>query len=381
VDDPAIYAQTKVVQLSKVAASEIEPFVRSRLSRFGSVQINDALNLLIITDREPKLSDLERLVKRLDEMGRDNFLRLETEVIPLKFAKPSALVGYAQKRLSIDGTVEADDDRGQIILTDVRSKIDSFKTIIESLDVMQKQIILEAKVVEAKRGRSQDVGIDWSRLLESAFGRAEAGYSRRTNEYNYENTNPPYSSVSGQKNTATDRLRAWSATWADELGNVLHILQRDGTVNLLAEPRVVVINNRTGSFRVDTPEGPSRLQSIFLSATPTVGASDWMTLNVGVSVSSRFATGPVEPETREQASEQSLNSTVVLRNNETYVVSGITKRIQEKSVKRVPILGRALPFLFSRTVSEDFTYDVAIFLTPRLATEEVLKTGTIQGSK
>ena len=54
----SIYAKTEIVSLKNLTASEIEPFIKSRLSKFGAVQINDAANLLIITEREPKLKDL-----------------------------------------------------------------------------------------------------------------------------------------------------------------------------------------------------------------------------------------------------------------------------------------------------------------------------------
>ncbi|MEW6686158.1 MAG: hypothetical protein AB1393_08135 [Candidatus Edwardsbacteria bacterium] len=119
VDDMSIFSQTKVLFLKNLLASEIEPFIKTRLSKFGSVQTNDAENLLIITEREPKLSDLERLVKKLDEIGKKGFLRLETEIVPLQYMKASKVLGIAKQRLSLEGTVQADDGLNIIIITDL----------------------------------------------------------------------------------------------------------------------------------------------------------------------------------------------------------------------------------------------------------------------
>ena len=49
-EDRTIYAKTNIVSLKNIQASEVEPFIRSRLSMYGAVQVNDADNKIIITD-------------------------------------------------------------------------------------------------------------------------------------------------------------------------------------------------------------------------------------------------------------------------------------------------------------------------------------------
>ncbi|MBI5574627.1 MAG: hypothetical protein HY919_08810 [Elusimicrobia bacterium] len=61
-DDAGIDTVSKIVTLKNIKASEIEMFIKGRLSRYGTVQVNDALNMIIITDKQPKVNDLSKLV-------------------------------------------------------------------------------------------------------------------------------------------------------------------------------------------------------------------------------------------------------------------------------------------------------------------------------
>lgn len=94
VDDLSIYSQSKLVYLKNLSVSEVEPYIRSRLSKFGKVQINDQENLLIVSDREPKLSDIVKLIEELDKAGKKGFLRLETEIIPVSGTLFSEFINY-----------------------------------------------------------------------------------------------------------------------------------------------------------------------------------------------------------------------------------------------------------------------------------------------
>lgn len=86
----------------------MELFIRNRLTRYGTVQVNDALNALIITELEPKLSDLIRFIKELDKKGVREFLRLETETISLNYIDPISIDSILKTRLSPDITITND---------------------------------------------------------------------------------------------------------------------------------------------------------------------------------------------------------------------------------------------------------------------------------
>ncbi|MEW6103867.1 MAG: secretin N-terminal domain-containing protein [bacterium] len=186
-DDAGIDTISELITLKHIKASEIEPFIKARLSRYGTVQTNDTLNMLIITDKELKVRDLAKLVRGLDIEGLNDFLRLETEVIPLKYALASSLTQIVKERLSSDGTIQADDNLNSLIITDVKSKIDYAKKIIALLDIPTQQVLVEAKIIEASGELRDELGIDWW-VLGDLFPWGSIDYSKDTYKYRSDNS-------------------------------------------------------------------------------------------------------------------------------------------------------------------------------------------------
>ncbi len=165
IEDLSIYAKTKIVKLKNLRASEVEPFIRTRLSSYGAVQVNDITNEIIITDREPKLTDLVNLVKKLDEGGIKKFVHLETDVLYPRYVKPSKLLAVVEKNLSPEGSAFVDDELNAVIVTDVRSKIDRIREIMCILDRPAKQLWLEAKFVTINKQYLKEIGFNLNELL------------------------------------------------------------------------------------------------------------------------------------------------------------------------------------------------------------------------
>lgn len=160
-DLAGINAKTKLITLQNVKASEVEPFIRNRLTQYGTVQVNDVLNALVITELEPKLSDLIGFIKELDKRGVQDFLRLETEAISLNYIAPISIDSVLKTRLSPDGSIQIHSDLNMIIITDVRSKIEDIKKVIASLDIPPKQVVITGEVLEVNSEYSRKIGLNW----------------------------------------------------------------------------------------------------------------------------------------------------------------------------------------------------------------------------
>ena len=61
-EDSSVFTKTVMVELENLNAEEVKPFVKKGLSKYGSVSVNASANLLVITDREPKLTDIVNFV-------------------------------------------------------------------------------------------------------------------------------------------------------------------------------------------------------------------------------------------------------------------------------------------------------------------------------
>ncbi len=347
--------KTVLLKLQNVKASEIEPFVRSRLTKFGSVQVNDPMNMLIITDYQPKLSDLVNFVKKIDKIGTKGFLRLKTEMIPVNYLTPSSLIEALRERLSPDGSIQANDELGVLIVTDVDSKIEDIGNVVSILDTPPRQVLLRGKIVEISEKKARELGLDIFQII-SKFS---LGASYR--EYFYQGKR---TDLNVQGNFHLSDLEQIEQN------------EKKGTERNGKEFSILLLNNHEGELSLN--------DNIYLNTIPHIGYKGDIQLDISIK---RMYNQIVEkPETLEKPARKiypkniylsspynifygkDLSSTVRITDGDTLIISGLktTERIKEESgipiLKSIPILG----YLFKRETTRDVTKDLIVILYPEI---------------
>lgn len=421
---------TGTVVLNHIRASEIEPFVAARLSRYGAVQVNDPMNMLIITDMEKKVADLIKTVKALDSPKLKDFLRLETVIIPVKNLQASQLINLIREKLSREAVVKIDDNLNTLIITDVKSKIDQAKTLIAQLDRPIRQVMIEAKIVEIQNGTDSRLGVDWRNILQSA--QAAAGSvnllnnastkldSTMKSKYSSENTNNADSTQYGY--FRSDSLKASMAVQG--LDTIIGLLISDGKGRILSSPRIVGANNQTAyisdgeqiyysddqrnytnsvndttsftnytsSSGVSTSNNISGSMNqsryinnnsintgIALNVTPHIIADDLITLDINAQINNLTGWSPSGGPI---ISGRSANSTVTISDGEAFVMGGLKKNTEVEVVDRWPILGYIplLDYIFASHKQVKVANDVILFIIPTIL-KEIGKNGTVSDTE
>lgn len=376
-EDSSVYTLTVMVELENLNAAEVEPFVKKGLSKYGSVSTNAAANILVITDREPKLSDIVSFVRKMDRMDIDDFVQLKTEVIYLDNVQASGIVDIVSKRLSGEGTVQSDDNLNVLVVTDVEGKIDYVKDIIEQLDRPPQQVIIEAKIVQIYGTDFSDVGIDLSALL----NRGSLGY--RIDKVSSKTFQPA--------STRSQRGKRSDAIFSNTADQIVNVLVGSGRAKLIATPRIVTVNNKKGSIKIEVPiqfihsyTYFSRLgetvtvedyrPGLFMEAIPHIGAGNLITIDFGASTGE-----PVVPTTTSSnlslpstLERKTIETTIVVREGETFVVGGFEQEYQSHTKRKTPILGD-IPIIkeaFTKKVKYNYISQTLFFLTPRIIKDE-----------
>jgi type II secretory pathway component GspD/PulD (secretin) len=256
-EDKAIYAKTKIVQLKNVKASEIEPFIKLRLSTYGAVQVNDISNEIIITDMEPKLSDLARLAKQFDKKGVKEFVRLETQTLFPKYVLPSKLDSIISKNLSPEGSFQTDDDLNAIMITDVQSKIERIKEVLSAIDIPQKQVLLKGEILIVESEWLDKAG---SNIL-SEIGNWEIAANAEKLDL-----------VSGALDVTS------RGTLNIDINSMLELGIQEGKVNISSFPTLVVQNNKRGTAMIFNADYP-----INFSLIPHIGEEDFVNMDIQLS--------------------------------------------------------------------------------------------------
>ena len=167
------------------------------------------------------------------------------------------------------------------------------------------------------------------------------------------------------------------------------MLQKQIAAKLLANPRLLVLDNHTANFEIireipyteksDTAAGGSEAITgtvyknvgISLKVTPHVTKDDLIKLHVtpefGVVVGEAVDGAPT-------VDTRAIDTTALVRNNQTIVIGGLRKREASTTISRVPFFSD-LPLiggLFQSEADDVLTNELLVFITPKIMIEPTL---------
>ena len=398
---------TDTVILKNISASEIEPFITFRLSKYGTVQVNDTLNMLIITDMANKVADLIKVAKKLDVKGLNNFLKTETVVLQVNNVQAGDISGMLGARLSPGASIKVDADLNALVITDVKSKIDQAKALIKLLDIPARQVMIEAKIIELQNDRDAKTGVDWRYIFQSAQAIGDTAVIGGI--------------VQNLKLTGAGGVLGKATFSMNGIDSIIGVLEKDGKAKLLASPRIVASNNKwafintgdqifyssdtrysnTGSnantylngnvyysptpvvvnpndnISVNENLGTSFNRNmnngvvntgINLNVTPHIVSSDLVTLDIVAVINNLAGWSPTGSPI---VTNRSANSTITIKNGEAFVMGGLKKDTLVKSTDKVPLLGDIplLGFFFSSDKETTVSNDIIIVIMPTILAE------------
>ncbi|MEX2179720.1 MAG: hypothetical protein WD801_13470 [Gemmatimonadaceae bacterium] len=266
---------------------------------------------------------------------------------------------------------------GTITVSAFTDRLDQIELFIRTFESsVQRQVLIEAKIVEVNLDRSYEFGIDWNVVVGSnAAGKLSPG---------------------GGRLGPNVELRLSAGT--TEISAVLTALSSQGDVRVLSSPRVSALNNQRAVFNVTTGEIVFNLQrepiigptgaitgftstvnptqvnvGIVLDVLPQIGADNSVTMNIRPVVTSvaRTASFTSADGTLFQApviDTRESDTMARLREGETIVIGGLMQNRVETvksgvpGLRSIPLLGR----LFSREVQIERKAELVIFLTPTI---------------
>ncbi len=197
-----------VAGLNLVASDEVQGSITLRLK---DVPWDQALDLVLQTkglDKRVKAGVL--LVAPAEELAARELLALESrkqmeelaplrrELLQVNYAKAADLAKLFQSVTGVDGftdergSVAVDDRTNNIIAYQTREQIDELRRIVAQLDVPVRQVMIEARIVEANVDYDKSLGVRWGgRLNRGNWG--AGGISKPLAEGAEPPENPPSS--------------------------------------------------------------------------------------------------------------------------------------------------------------------------------------------
>jgi type IV pilus assembly protein PilQ len=340
--------------------------------------------------------------------------KLESKVYRIVYADVKEVEKVLAKVVSKRGTIAANPGTSNIMVTDTESKIAAIDAFIEELDRQTAQILVEARVYDISNTDSLDIGVEWDAGRRTNFNGdptvdSDITVSRGGSDRYIGSRTDPYirNSFSSGINKSTSTTAGLNFGILNEhldIDALITAAQERGAAKLLANPRILVLDNETASFKAITEIPYQRLMQggyqsfgttefkevgVELQVTPHL-AKDGMIrlhimpvfsvqtgnipipLEVSAGVGDTIRTSPQPIVDRREA-----DTIALVQDNDTVVIGGLRKEEITTEESKVPILGDIpiLGMLFRFNGEERRSSELVVFITPRLIEEPVL-TGT-----
>ena len=384
-----------------VAAPDVEGIVSIKLT---NVPWEQALDVILRTygfsyAREGNIIRvLTREAVEQEELG--------TEVFALSYSKAEDVTPIIKELLSDRGRVKFDARTNTVVVTDLPATLFQIRKVITRLDQQTPQVHIDTKIVETRRTKDENFGIDWFDSTQFTLSPATAPttfpFPGGADLGNVGSTFFPrpgaFSPTTGAvlskgRVPETGGTFTFGTLTQASLSTTVNLLKQKVHTNIVSHPTIVVLNNREAfvqvgddinipNFQIDPSTGratvsgfKTRSTGILLKVTPHVNPEKEIVLDVRPEISEVGATfDTYASDVRfPRFTVQKAETHVRLRNGETLVIGGLVKRKTVMTDNRVPILGDipVLGVLFTnRREQTDPQQDLLIFLTVNLLDEQ-----------
>jgi type IV pilus assembly protein PilQ len=342
-------------------------------------------------------------LKREAETARDLQKAQAEAVAPvtvtrvLSYAKASVMKDTLKKFLSARGDIFSDDRSNQLVIRDIPSVIPTIDNLIRQLDRKSQQVEIEARVVQASRSFSQDIGVQWGFAGTTTSGRTifggapGVGISPITTGAGL--PQPPLIATStsgGSSGTGLPfnvNLGAGAPTSGFYFGNrspnfavdlYITAAEAKGVGKLLSKPKVITQNNEKAIVKqgtkipiqttINNTISVQYIDAVLqLEVTPQITAEGTVFMDVLVE-NTQIDNGIPRVQGIPALDTQSAQTKVLVADGGTVVIGGIIVTQQQTSVTQVPFLG-SLPvigYLFKERAVTINSSELLFFLTPRI---------------
>ncbi|MBN2524823.1 MAG: type II secretion system secretin GspD [Deltaproteobacteria bacterium] len=392
---------------------------------FSKVIADERTNALIIVASEEGYLRILELVKVLDVPvageGTLHVIRLqhanaEELAKTLNSLAKAATKATGKKKTATqtelfegDLNISADKATNSLVVVSSLRDYMSLKAVIDELDSMQRQVFVEAVIMEVSLEKDRTVG------LGVHGGKIVGDGSTESLLYGSSRPNSNVNSLGFGAATLTGLaagVRGPEIPGSEELigvsipafGVALHALQQNSDVNVLSTPHILATDNAEASITVGenvpvlqgvntgaamlgmlgnnsnnannlsslmSGGGLSSLTSsysrqdvgITLAITPHINDDNQVRLEVDLEISEVKS---LDPERGPTISKQNAKTTSVVSDQQTFVLGGLITDNEVETTTKVPVLGDIplLGMLFRNKVSKTKKRNLLIFLTP-----------------
>jgi type IV pilus secretin PilQ/predicted competence protein len=366
----------------------IDPEVTGSVTvNFVDVPWDQALELIlrqngltyVLDGNVMRVGKLERIAsevtaqRRIEEENRLN-VPLTTLGFKLSYARATEVQALVQQLASPRARIIVDQRTNQLIISEIPQYLQTIRNLIETVDVPTRQVMIEARIVEASKVFQQQYGFSWGfeGALDPALGTGtglifpnRVGYTG--GPFNFGPGNPVLAL------TLTDVLGSFNLNFA------LNAFEFEGLVKVISAPRVTTQDNVAAEIqsgfqipyqtRVNFTTTVTYVDATLrLSVTPQITEAGTVIMDISVQKNEPTTGLAIAGAAGTPLSTRSARTKLMVRDGGTAVIGGIYQVKDNDSRTRLPFVHN-IPVIGNLFKTHDISTshdELLIFITPRI---------------
>ena len=366
-------------------------------------------NVVWIAPRDELATKEKLTLESQQQIGELEAVRTESFVLNYQKALDvqNLLTSDKQKVLSKRGSAVVDARTNTVFVQDVPGRLEEVRKLIAQIDVPVRQVMIEARIVEANDSFSKNLGAKLGYNTAKQGGQRLIGPSARYNiggqlnstgqltvseggtklvegtpDFNVamQNVNLPATGLGGF-NPGTISTILFNRNFTQFISMELTALEADGKGKIISSPRVLtgdkveaVIEQGTElPYQSATSSGATAVQfrkaNLSLKVKPqiTPDGNIIMTLDINKDSVGQVTAAGFAIDTKHVKTE------VLVENGGTVVIGGIFSQDERNTTTKVPLFGDipVLGHLFKNNTKTDNKTELLVFITPRIVDDRL----------
>jgi len=370
--EPQKTHETKIIPLLHAEASSIIDTLNGMKSSTGEVMYNEEDRTLILEDFPEQLEAMSAYVKEVD-------ILLETEIFKLQYVQAQDIIEKIRDVLTKNvGQVQFDQRANSIVATDTPSKIGKIKELISGLDLFNKEIQIETKILQIVLNDEHMMGVDWEAIVSDFQNIDFIGFSFGTDLDEKQKLNV-------------------GAVSQEDYEILLEALDTVGVINIVSDDVMKTENEGTKTVSIlpvllreahgSNPDGSDdsgQGEMVQFHLTPMINRDNLITVTIepkknelrrnGLPIQNfHLDASPLEVGSLHNSAERLTrapkpNAVIQIENGETIVIGSLFEEVMVESTWKIPLLGDLplLGFVFRNQGEKPRKAEIITFLTVKI---------------
>ncbi len=330
---------------------------------------------------------------------------VRTESFQLNYQKAEAfqkiLADKDQRILSKRGSAVIDPRTNTLFVQDTPSRLEQVRTLVRKIDVPVRQVMIEARIVEASDTFTRNLGarlglhdrsngneipgkggiriVQGANLNDTTFHTGQLA-TPIPNLNDFTNVNLPAQGIGGNL-PGVFSVVLFNNALTRFLNLEISALQADGKGKIISSPRVITADQVEATieqgteipYQQATSSGATSVSfkkaTLSLKVKPQITPDDNVIMDLNIhkdSVGTVTTAGP-------SIDTKQITTNVLVQNGGTVVIGGIYSQTQNDQTTKIPVFGDLpyLGFLFRNNSKQDDRNELLIFISPRIMKKNV----------